>query len=140
MRILFSIAQSFVINQQVISLSSLPFYNLDHDPFRLTPFEFRNGGTINFDLDRLAQLEFNPLLRESYKYLSLGKDIDPDTYFHLENNSCEKYTEEQRRLNLNCSSLESGLSFLHLCLIWTKYWKKTTTRKNKLVFSMVIGI
>ena len=46
------------------SLSSMPFYNLDDD-------EFMNGGTINFDPDSLAQLNFNPLLCESYKNFSL---------------------------------------------------------------------
>ena len=40
----------------MISLSSLPFYNLDDDQFL---FEFMKGGTINFDPDRLAQLKFN---------------------------------------------------------------------------------
>ena len=32
------------------------------DQFRLTLYEFMNGGTTNFDPDRLAQLKFNPLL------------------------------------------------------------------------------
>ena len=54
-----------MINQHVNSLSSLPFYDLDDDQFRLTLFEFENASTINFDPDRLAQLRFNPLLRES---------------------------------------------------------------------------
>ena len=110
-----------MINQQVNSLSSLPFYNLDDDQFRLTLFELRNGGTINFDPDRLAQLKFNPLLCQSYKNsnLCLCKDNDPDKNFLLENSSCEYYTEdsfnnmlanEQSHLNLNCSSLESELS------------------------------
>ena len=49
-----------MINQQVNSLSSLPFYNLDDDQFRLTLFEFMNGGTINFNPDRLALLKLNP--------------------------------------------------------------------------------
>ena len=56
-----------MINQQVNILSSLPFYNLDDDQFRLTLFEFMNGEAVNFDPDRLAQLKFNPLLCESYK-------------------------------------------------------------------------
>ena len=41
-----------------------------------------NGGTINFDPDRLAQLKFNPLLCESYKNFSLCKDNDPDVNFY----------------------------------------------------------
>ena len=105
------------------SLSSMPFYNLDDDEFRLTLIEFMNGGTINFDPDRLAQLKFNPLLCESYKNFSLCKDNDPDMSFYLENNSCEYYTEDsfknmlaenQSRLNLKYSTLESSLSFLHM--------------------------
>ena len=70
-----------MINQQVNSLASLPFYNLDDDEFRLTLFESMNGGTINFDPDRLAQLKFNPLLCESYKNFSPCKDNDPDINF-----------------------------------------------------------
>ena len=101
----------------------MPFYNLDDDQFRLTLFEFMNGGTINFDPDRLAQLKFNPLLCESYKNFSLCKDNDPDVNFYLENSSCKYYTEDsfknmlaenQSRLNLKCGTLETGLSFLHV--------------------------
>ena len=112
-----------MINLQLISLSSLPFYNLDDDQFRLTLYEFMNGGTVNFDPDRLAQLKFNPLLCECYKNFSFCKDNDLDMNFYLENSSCEYYTEdsfnnmlaeEQSRLNLNCGNLESGLSFLHM--------------------------
>ena len=70
-----------MINQQVNSLSSLLFYNLDDDQFQLTLFEFMNDGTINIHPDRLAQLKFNPLLCESYKNSSLCKDNDPDITF-----------------------------------------------------------
>ena len=66
----------------MISLSSLPFYNLDDDQFRQTLYEFMNGGTINFDPDRLAQLKFNPLLCESCKNFSLCKDNDPVMNFY----------------------------------------------------------
>ena len=111
------------MNQRINSLSSMPFYNLNDDQFRLTVFECMNGGTINFDPDRLAQLKFNPLLCESYKNFSLCKDNDPDANFYLENSSCEYYTEDsfknmlaenQSRLNLKCSTLETGVSFLHM--------------------------
>ena len=64
----------------------MPFYNLDDDQFRLTLFEFMNGGTINFDPDRLAQLKSNPLLCKNF---SLCKDNDRDVNFYLENSSCE---------------------------------------------------
>ena len=46
--------------------------------------------------------------------------------FYLENSICEYYTEDsfknmlaenQSRLNLKCSTLETGLSFLHILLI-----------------------
>ena len=96
---------------------------MDDDQFRLTLFEFMNGGAINFDPDRLAQLKFNPLLCESYKNFSVCKDHDPDVNFYLENSSCEYYTEDsfknmlaenQSRLNLKCGTLETGLSFLHM--------------------------
>ena len=98
----------------------MPFYNLDDDQFQLTLFEFMNGGTINFDPDRLAQLKFNPLLCKNF---SLCKDNDPDVNFYLENSSCEYYTEDsfknmlaenQSRLNLKCGTLETGLWFLHM--------------------------
>ena len=126
LHILSLIAQSFEINHQVNSLSSLPFYNLDDDQFRLTLFEFTNGCSINFDPDRLSQLKFNPLSCESYKNFSLCKDNDPDVNFYLENCSCEYYYTEdgfnnllaeqhqQNRVNLNCSCIESGLSLLHM--------------------------
>ena len=78
----------------------MPFYNLDDDQFRLTLFEFINGGTINFDPDRLAQLKFNPLLCESYKNFSLCKDNDPDVNFYLENSSCEYYNTENSFKNM----------------------------------------
>ena len=99
----------------------MPFYNVDNGPFWLTLFEFMNGGTINFDPDRLAQLTFNPLLCESYKNFSLCKDNDPDVNFYLENSSCEYYTEDsfknmlaenQSRLNLKCGTLETAWPFV----------------------------
>ena len=131
----------------MISLSSLPFYNLDDDQFRLTLFEFMNGGTINFDPDRLAQLKFNPLLCEFYKNFTLCKDNDPDIY--LENSSCEYYTEdsfnnmlaqEQSRLNLNSSNLESGLSFLHMS-ISNKFEDKLTNCFSQLRVKLpIVGI
>ena len=135
----------------MISLSSLPFYSLDDDQFRLTLFEFMNGGTINFDPDRLAQLKFNPLLCESYKNFSLCKDNDPDINFYLENSSCEYYTEdsfnnmlaeEQSRLNLICSNLESGLSFLHMNIrsISNKFDKLTNFFSQLRVKFPIVGI
>ena len=140
-----------MINQQVNSLSSLPFYNLDADQFRLTLFEFRNGGTINFDPDGLAQLKFNPLLCESYKNFSLCKDNDPDINFLLENSSCEYYTEdsfnnmlvdEQSRLNLSCRSLESELFFLHMNIrsISNKFDKLTNFLGQLQVKFPIVGI
>ena len=64
-----------MINQWVNSLSSMPFYNLDDDQFRLTLFEFMNGGTINFDPDRLAQLKFNTLLCKFHEILVFVKTM-----------------------------------------------------------------
>lgn len=48
-----------MINQHVNSLS---FYNLDDYQFRQTLTEFINEGTINFDPDRLTQLQINLLV------------------------------------------------------------------------------
>ena len=59
----------------MISLSSLPFNNLDDDQFRLTLFEFMNGGTVNFDPDRLAQLKFNPFYVSPIKILLFVKTM-----------------------------------------------------------------
>ena len=62
----------------------------------------------------MSSLKFNPLFYESYKNFSLCKDS--------EDGSCEYDTEDsfnnmlavnQIRLNLKCSSLETGLS-LHM--------------------------
>ena len=102
-----------------------------------------NGGTINFDFERLAQLKFNPLLCESYK------DNDPDANFYLENRSCEYFTEDsfnnmlteqQSRLNLNCNSFGTGLSLLHMNIrsISNKFDKIKIT--NFLVKFPIVGI
>ena len=77
-------------------MNSLSFYNLDDYQFRLTLTEFKNEGTINFDPDRLTQLQINLLV---CVYSSCLQNM---------------LLEEKGRLNLNCSSLESGLSFLHV--------------------------
>ena len=87
-----------------------------------------NGrGTINFDPDGWAQLEFNPLLCESYKNFSLCKDNDPGVNFYLENCSCKYDTEDsfnnilaenQSLLNLKCSSLETGLSLHNINVVY----------------------
>ena len=135
----------------MISLSSLPFYNSEDDQFSLTLFDFMNGGSINFDPDRLAQLKFNPLLCESYKNFSLCKDNDPDMNFYLENSSCEYYAEdsfnnmlaeEQSRLDLNCSNLESGLSFLHMNIrsISNKFVSLTNFLSQLRVKLPIVGI
>ena len=137
----------------MISLSSLPFNNLDDGQFRLTLFEFMNGGTINFDPDRLAQLKFNPLLCESYKNFTLCKDNDPDMNFYLENSSCEYYTEDsfnnmlaqEQSLNVYFSdfvNLESGLSFLHMNIrsISNKCDKLTNFLRQLRVKLPIVGI
>ena len=110
-----------------------------------------NGGTINFDPDRLAQLKFNPLLCESYNNFSLCKDNDPDVNFYLENGSCEYYTEDsfknmlaenQSRLNLKCGTLETGLSFLHMNIrsLSNKFDKLTNFLGQLRVKFPIIGI
>ena len=53
-----------------------------------------NGGSIRFDPDKLASLNFNPLLCESFKNFSLCKDNDPDANFYLNSSNCEYYTED----------------------------------------------
>ena len=64
------------------------------DNFQLALFELSNGGSINFDCDRLASLKFNPLLCESYKNFSLCKDLDPDSNFYSDIDNCEYFTED----------------------------------------------
>ena len=102
-----------MINQRANILSSSPFYSLDDDQFRLTLFEFMNGSV--------------PLILILINKLSLCKDS--------ENGSCEYDTEDsfnnmlavnQIRLNLKCSSLETGLSLhMNICRISNKFDKLT---------------
>ena len=91
------------------------------------------------------------MLCESYKNFSLCKDNDPDMNFYLENSSCEYYTEdsfnnmlaeEQSRLNLNCSNLESGLSYLHMNIrsISNKFDKLTNFLSQLRVKLPIVGI
>ena len=73
-------------------MSSFSFQDLDDNEFQITLPEFANGGSIRYD--RLASLEFNPLLCESYNNLSLCtcKDLNPDSNLNFLNNdigSCE---------------------------------------------------
>lgn len=107
------------------NLVSLPFFSLDDDEFQLAIFEYLNGGSINFDADRLASLKFNPLLCESHKNFSLCKDLDPDSNFYPNIDNCEYFTEasfnnmlteQENRLNLslNHDNFTSSLSLLHL--------------------------
>ena len=71
--------------------------------------------------------------------------------FYLENSSCEYYTEdsfnnmlaeEQSRLNLNCSNLESGLSYLHMNIrsISNKFDKLTNFLSQLRVKLPIVGI
>ena len=102
---------------------------------------------------RLAQLKFNPLLCESYKNFGLREDNDPNVNFYLENSSCEYYTEDylnnmlaenQSRLiiNLKCSTLETGLSVLHMNIrsLSNKFDKLTNFLGQLRVKFPIIGI
>ena len=90
----------------------------------------------------MSSLKFNPLFCESYKNFSLCKDS--------ENGSCEYDSEDsfnnmlavnQIRLNLKCSSLETGLS-LHMNIrrISNKFDKLTNFLGELRVKIPIIGI
>ena len=76
-----------------------------------------DNGPINFDLERLSTLHFNPLLTGYDENLALYNDLDPDSYFCFDKFNCEYFTESnfnealenaKTSANLNC------LTFLHL--------------------------
>ena len=76
-----------------------------------------DNGPINFDLERLSTLHFNPLLTGYDENLALYNDLDPDSYFCFDKFNCEHFTESnfnealenaKTSANLNC------LTFLHL--------------------------
>ena len=72
-------------------MSSFSFQDLDDNEFQIALPEFANGGSIRYD--RLASLEFNPLLCESYNNFSLCNDLNPDSNLNFFNDigSCEYY-------------------------------------------------
>lgn len=107
----------------------LPFSNLDDISFNLAMFELDNG-PVNFDADRLASLNYNPLFSVTNRHLTLSNDVDPDLHFYGNlNSNCDYFTEAQFNekvkseshgasapqfsiLHLNIRSLEHNLSNL----------------------------
>ena len=61
-------------------MSSFSFQDLDDNEFQMALPEFANGGSIRYD-----DLEFNPLLCESYNNFSLCKDLNPDSNLNFFN-------------------------------------------------------
>jgi hypothetical protein len=73
----------------------LPFSNLDDISFNLAMFELDNG-PVNFDADRLASLNHNPLFSDTNRHLTLSNDVDPDLHFYGNlNSNCDYFTEAQ---------------------------------------------
>ena len=89
-------------------LIQLPFSHLDNDEFNLAIFEF-NQGRINFDIDRLESLHFNPLSNDNLTLQSF--DIDPDQQFYT-NSSSHFYVSDQ--FNELSNKFSSSFSLLHL--------------------------
>lgn len=108
----------------------LPFVHLDDESFMLSLFELRNGH-MNFNVDRLESLHFNPFLLEGS--LVNNADLDPDQQFFNQRNSkynipeqfndnaaifdCSSFSlmhHNIRSLNKNLSNLTDLLSILNL--------------------------
>jgi hypothetical protein len=66
---------------------------LDDQEFNLLIFEMQNG-SINYDVDRLDCLHFNPFLQGNH-YLTLSSDLDPELNRFSHANDCNYYVEEQ---------------------------------------------
>ena len=66
-----------------------------------------NNGQINFNTDRLMDLNYNPLLANANQHLTLSNDADPDFYFYCDLNfSCDYLNEEQFNTIANNSRSE----------------------------------
>ena len=65
------------------------------------------NGPINFDLDRLSTLHFNPLLSGCGQRLELSTEIDPDSNFYFGQLNCRYFTESK----FNCDI--KGYNFVH---------------------------
>jgi hypothetical protein len=78
----------------------LPFSHLDDDEFQLVLYELNNG-PINFDIDRLNTMIFNPLLSGCHKSLALSTDLDPDSNFYTNKFKCDYYTEQKFKVPMS---------------------------------------
>ena len=75
--------------------NAFPFHGLDDDSFNLEIFELQNG-PVHFNFDRLTSLNYNPLLSNADRHLTLSSDLDPDSHFYNNlNNCCDYYIEDQ---------------------------------------------
>lgn len=85
----------------------LPFVHLDEESFNLALFELRNGN-IDFNIDRLEMLHFNPFIGEDSRATT---DLDPDNQFFNGSNS-RYYIPNQLNDDTAISSL-SSFSIMH---------------------------
>jgi hypothetical protein len=104
-----------VNNSLFESESPLPFNHLDDTAFNAVLYEFEHG-PLNFDLDRLESLIFNPI-----EYLpstlenSFITNLDPDLNFNELMPSNSRYMIESEVNELVTDKpCNSGMSFLHI--------------------------
>ena len=76
-------------------LIQLPFSHLDNDEFNLAIFEF-NQGRINFDIDRLESLHFNPLSNDNLTLQSFDIETDISEFVSKINEQLSKVSKEQK--------------------------------------------
>ena len=75
------------------------------------------NGPINFDLDRLSTLHFNPLLSGCGQRLELSTDIDPDSNFYFGQLNCRYFTESRfNEIMTNTTSISLHQLNLTVCL------------------------
>lgn len=92
---------------------TLPFNHLDNESFELAIYELQNG-PVNFDHDRLASLNFNPLCLDINNRVTLTNDLDPDSNFCLNSDHCKYYIEDQFNDMLSKQSQHINFSLLNL--------------------------
>ena len=101
------------------SLKSLPFYHLDDCTFKIVLYEMSNG-SVNFDIERLETLLFNPIDLTRCKS-SFNSYLDPDSNFSFCPPESDYLVEEEIKARILSKQHKPSFSILHLnarsCLV-----------------------
>ena len=94
------------------SLKSLPFYHLDDCSFKIVLYEMSNG-SVNFDIERLETLLFNPIDLTRCKS-SFNSYLDPDSNFSFCPPESDYLVEEEINARILSKQHKPSFSILHL--------------------------